>query len=125
MAELYGEEYEGAARCPGGGCPTWRSAAEEDRLLIRQNCTTCHGRGPLTADELNEIGDDESTKTIVARIESLARQRRAGRVLKLEELDALTWKLLVVWIAAEDAFNRAHQARLSALIKALTNSSSS
>jgi hypothetical protein len=41
----------------------------------------------------------------------------------LEEMDAVTWKLLVAWVTTEDAFSRAHQARLSALIKALTNPS--
>ena len=56
---------------------------------------------------------------VVAEIEQLVNERRAGRAVGLVELDPLTWELLTLWAATEAEFERAHQARMRQLFEAL------
>ena len=80
------------------------------------SCPTCEGRAPLAGGDAIESAEIEA---VVSGIEYLVMQRRAGRRLSLAEQDPMEWRLLCEWAAAEDAYERAHQARVRVLVEAL------
>lgn len=55
----------------------------------------------------------------VAAIERLVEERRAGRAVAIEELDPLTWELLVIWEAREREHELLFRSDFADLIAAL------
>lgn len=108
VAKLYRADDE--QRCPGeADCNDFQRSAPP-------KCQACEGC-PLK-DTKPSVWNDEG-EAVVAAVERLARERRAGKPVLPSSVDALTWELLLVWDEAVAAHERAHQARITALVEAL------
>lgn len=129
MAELHGEEPS-RGRCPGDGdesagvepCRRWQSTAEpgvsvswEDRVKQLGTCDGCRGRGPLTDEERESGAGSDDDRELLDHVERIIIERRAGRRVRPEHLSTLVWAALVEWERHDDAYARAHRARVKCM----------
>jgi hypothetical protein len=101
--------------CPGeADCQRFQAAAGATPEEKQQACITC----PLLPTKLTRTSAND--EAILDRVDRLARERDSSmRPVPLDRITELEWELLLVRDECEDAYKRAHEARVAALFEAL------
>ncbi len=106
-------------RCPGeNGCLRWRDAygkTFEEKARVCRGCEKCDGNPPFQSQDVSET----DTEQIVGQVETLRMRQKSGRRFEANELTYLEWELLRVWTAAEEMYEIAHKAKISAIFEAI------